>query len=118
MTATLRKLTLLFAIASIAAPLSAAVQGVIMTTDGKAIENASVKACAPESSEASRERLQSAKPDPQSWPLRDRSNGKFSIDTRSEPVVRLLLSAPGYAPRGILASVRTTSAPFRWLQRR
>ncbi|MEO8218697.1 MAG: carboxypeptidase-like regulatory domain-containing protein, partial [Acidobacteriota bacterium] len=101
-----RRLTIVsfFLMSALASSLPAAIQGVVMTAEGKPVENASVSAMAPESSTANRERLQSGKFEPELITAVTDRAGKFTIDAKTQAVVRLLITAPGYSPRGVIAS--------------
>jgi Carboxypeptidase regulatory-like domain len=83
-----------------ALPSSAAITGVVMTTDGQPVAGARVSIRAHETTEAARARLLSASPEavPISSMQTD-SKGTFSLESPKDPVVYLLIYARGYEPQ-------------------
>jgi hypothetical protein len=80
-------------------PSSAAITGVIMTTDGKPVAGARVSIRAFETTEAARARLLSATPEavPIASAQTD-AKGAFSLESPKDPTVDLTVYAPGFDP--------------------
>ena len=94
--------TILFASAVLfCGHLLADVRGIVMTTDGRALPNARVQAFKPESWDEYHRRIRSSEPDRVTvTSTASAANGRFVVET-TEPVVELLIDAPGYVPYGI-----------------
>jgi large repetitive protein len=95
----MRALIAVAALLLVALPLSAAITGVVMTGDGKAIPGASVGVYEFESEAERRTRLLSDSP--QRVPLsgvKTDAKGSFSLESPKQPVVAVLITAAGYAP--------------------
>jgi len=73
----------------------ASIHGLVMTSDGKALANASVVAYAIESSDQRSARLVSATPErPLVASAKTSSKGEFDVDPKKLPVVELVVTAP------------------------
>ncbi len=78
-------------------PLSAAITGYVVDEAGKPIRGAQVRALALETTEQWYARLLSDKPDPVAIATAEADErGAFRIETNRQPVVVLIVSAPGY----------------------
>jgi hypothetical protein len=99
----IRRLLCVSFVLSFAVSLHAAVTGVAINIDGKAVSGAKVSLFTPELIAAQGPRLLSA--DPQRKPVTTvttDSGGKFTIDVpKDQPVVDVRVDAPGYAPSGL-----------------
>ncbi len=99
----MRKILTVVAISlSAAFPLTAAISGYVMNSDGQAIAGAKVETFALESSEAARARLTSGTPDrvPLASSASD-AEGKFTLESPKDPVVVLQITANGFAPASL-----------------
>ncbi|HSP15712.1 MAG TPA: carboxypeptidase-like regulatory domain-containing protein [Thermoanaerobaculia bacterium] len=80
-------------------PATAAVTGVVMTTDGQPIAGAKVESFALETLDATRARLLSATPDRTLLTSgQTDAKGRFTLESPKDPVVQLRVTAKGYAP--------------------
>lgn len=87
------------ALALLALDAAAAVNGYVLDEDGKPIAGARVRAIALETTDAQFERLVSPSPEPVALATAQTDEkGAFRLDTKKQPVVSLLIDAPGRAP--------------------
>ena len=86
-------------LATLSLPLSAAITGTVMTSDGKPVAGARVMIHAIETPEGRRERLLSASPDFVALgSVQTDAKGAFSLDSPKESVVDLRVELKGYEP--------------------
>src|SRR5262245_13176395 len=99
---TFRRL-LSISVAFAALPLSAAITGSVMNSDGQAVGGAKISIYGPETLAARRERLASKTPDRAALvTVTADANGTFRIDPPKDlPIVDLRIDATGYAPDAI-----------------
>ena len=104
--ASMRLRTILTAFATIVAlPLSAAITGTVISSDGQAVTGAKISVFAPETAEAIRVRVMSktAAKTPLATVTSD-ARGNFSIDSpKDQPVVDLRVESAGFSPDGTRA---------------
>jgi protocatechuate 3,4-dioxygenase beta subunit len=99
---TVQRLLSLFAVFA-ALPLSAAITGSVMNSDGQAVAGAKISIYGPETLSARRERLASKTPErPPLVTTTADSSGNFRIEPpKEQTIVDLRIDAPGYAPDAI-----------------
>jgi protocatechuate 3,4-dioxygenase beta subunit len=103
MSAIRRLLCVSFVLASLVAPLHAAVVGTVINIDGKAVSGAKVSLFAPELIAAQGPRMLAADPQRKAITVATTdSGGKFNIDVPKEQVVvDVRVEAAGYAPQAL-----------------